>query len=76
MLIAAVVSLMTTALSAISGGGWFYWDGCRRVGRNLRYDATAVGCQEVPQVLGYDYQTVERSMDGVYPLLTPRIARV
>jgi Mce-associated membrane protein len=30
-----------------------------------------LAAKEVPQVLGYDYQTVERSLGEVYPLLTP-----
>ena len=27
--------------------------------------------KQIPQVFGYDYQTVERSLNDIYPLLTP-----
>jgi len=27
--------------------------------------------KEIPEVFGYDYQTVERSLADVYPMLTP-----
>ena len=30
-----------------------------------------MGAQQIPKVFGYDYQTVERSLNEVYPLLTP-----
>jgi Mce-associated membrane protein len=72
-LIAAVVSLMTSAFVGLSAmGGWFYWDRVQTRGEeSARATLPPLAAKEVPQVLGYDYQTVERSMDGVYPLLTP-----
>jgi Mce-associated membrane protein len=30
-----------------------------------------LAAQQITQVFGYDYQTVERSLNQVYPLLTP-----
>ena len=30
-----------------------------------------LAAKEIPQVFAYDYQTVERSLDAAYPLLTP-----
>jgi Mce-associated membrane protein len=72
-LIAAAVSLLTAAfvgLAAVSG--WFYWV---RVETRSEQSARAVlpplAEKEIPQVFGYDYQTVERSLDAAYPLLTP-----
>jgi Mce-associated membrane protein len=72
-LIAAAVSLVTTAFVGLSAvGGWFYWDRVQTRGEeSARATLPPLAAKEVPQVLGYDYQTVERSMDDVYPLLTP-----
>ena len=30
-----------------------------------------MAAEQIPKVFGYDYQTVERSLTEVYPLLTP-----
>ena len=30
-----------------------------------------LAAQQIPKVFGYDYQTVERSLNEVYPMLTP-----
>jgi Mce-associated membrane protein len=72
-LIATAVSLFSTAFIVLSAlGGWFYWDRVQTRGAvSARVALPPLATKEVPQVLGYDYQTVERSMDGVYPLLTP-----
>jgi Mce-associated membrane protein len=77
-LIAAAVSLLTTAFVGLSAvGGWFYWDRVQTRGEeSARATLPPLATKEVPQVLGYDYQTVERSMDGVYPLLTPAYREV
>ena len=34
-----------------------------------------LAAEQIPQVFGYDYQTVERSLNDVYPLLTPDYRR-
>ena len=31
--------------------------------------------EQIPKVFGYDYQTVERSLNDIYPLLTPSYRR-
>jgi Mce-associated membrane protein len=36
-----------------------------------RDELAPLAAKQIPQVFGYDYQTVERSLNEVYPLLTP-----
>ena len=72
-LIAAAVSLLTTAFVGLSAvAGWFYWDRVETRGEaSARATLPPLAAKEILQVLGYDYQTVERSLNDVYPLLTP-----
>ncbi len=71
--IAAVMSLLTTAFVGLAAlGGGFYWQRVETRGEQAaRAALPPLAAKVIPQVLGYDYQTVERSMDGVYPRLTP-----
>jgi Mce-associated membrane protein len=73
-LIAAVVGLLTTAFVGLAAaGGWFYWDRVETVGEQAaRAALPKLAKDKIPQVFGYDYQTVERSLSDAYPLLTPR----
>jgi Mce-associated membrane protein len=68
----AVVGVVGLSAAA----GWFYWD---RVETRGEHAARAVlpqlAAREIPQVFGYDYQTVERSLTEVYPWLTPDFRR-
>src|ERR1700709_974969 len=77
-LIAAAVSSLTTAFVGLSAvGGWFYWERVQTHGEeSARATLPPQATKDVPRVLGYDYQTVERSMDDVYPLLTPAYRQV
>ena len=72
-LVAAVVALLTTAfvgLAAVSG--WFYWERVQTRGeQSARAELPPLAAKEIPQVFAYDYQTVERSLDAAYQLLTP-----
>jgi Mce-associated membrane protein len=53
------------------GGGW-YWNSVELRGeQTTRDDVAPLAAKQIPQVFGYDYQTVERSLTEVYPLLTP-----
>ncbi|MGH3521230.1 MAG: mammalian cell entry protein [Mycobacterium sp.] len=72
-LIAAVVSLLTTAFVGLAAaGGWFYWDRVQTRGeQSARALLAPLAAKEIPAVFGYDYQTVERSLNDAYPLLTP-----
>jgi Mce-associated membrane protein len=69
LLIAGIIGLAAAA-------GWFYWD---RVETSAEQSARALlpqlAAKEIPQVFGYDYQTVERSLADAYPLLTPDYRR-
>jgi Mce-associated membrane protein len=77
-MIAAVVSLLTTAFVGLAAaGGWLYWERVETRGEQAAREVLpALAAKAIPQVLGYDYQTVERSMDGVYPRLTPAYREV
>jgi Mce-associated membrane protein len=69
----AVVSLLTTAFVGLAmAGGWFYWDRVQTRGeQSARTVLPPLAAKEIPQVFAYDYQTVERSLNDSYPLLTP-----
>jgi Mce-associated membrane protein len=57
-------------LSAV--GGWFYWDRVQSRGEEAaRAVLPQLAAKEIPLVFAYDYQTVERSLNDAYPLLTP-----
>ncbi|GJO38773.1 Mce associated protein [Mycobacterium marinum] len=67
---ASMLAVVIVGLAAL--GGWFYWD---RVEARGEAAACAVlpglAAKDIPLVFGYDYQTVERSLNAAYPLLTP-----
>lgn len=72
-LVAALTILAACGFVALAGaGGWFYWNGVEVSGEQ---DARAILADKakdhIPKVFGYDYQTVERSLNDIYPLLTP-----
>jgi Mce-associated membrane protein len=73
-LIAAIIGLLTTAFVGLAAaGGWFYWQRVETRGeQSARAVLPPLAANEIPQVFAYDYQTVERSLDATYPLLTPR----
>ncbi len=55
-----------------AAGGWFYWDRVQTRGeQSARAVLPQLTAKEIPEVFGYDYQTVERSLADAYPLLTP-----
>ena len=76
-LIAAIISLLTTAFVGLAAaGGWFYWERVETRGeQSARAELPPLAAKQIPQVFGYDYQTVERSLDAAYPLLTPGYRR-
>ena len=39
--------------------------------QTTRADLVPLAKQQIPKVFGYDCQTVERSLNDIYPLLTP-----
>lgn len=65
LLVAGIVGLSAAA-------GWFYWNRVQTRGEaSARAVLPQLAAREMPQVFGYDYQTVERSLTEVYPWLTP-----
>ncbi len=61
-------------LSAASG--WFYWERMQTSGEDsARAVLPQLAAKEIPEVFGYDYQTVERSLADAYPFLTPDYRR-
>jgi Mce-associated membrane protein len=72
-LIAATVSIVVTGIIGLAAvGGWFYWDRVQTRGEETaRTVLPPLAAGQIPKVLGYDFQTVERSLGDAYPLLTP-----
>ncbi|GFG74298.1 mammalian cell entry protein [Mycobacterium botniense] len=67
---AGALAAIYVGLAAV--GGWYYWDRVQTRGEQLaRAQLPTLAAREIPEVFGYDYQTVERSLTGAYPLLTP-----
>jgi Mce-associated membrane protein len=72
-LFTVVGSLLVAAIVGLSAAsGWFYWDRVQSRGEDAaRAVLPQLAAKEIPQVFAYDYQTVERSLNEAYPLLTP-----
>ena len=71
-LVGALTVLLAMGLVALSGmGGWLYWNRVEMRGEQAtRAELAPLAAKQIPQVFGYDYQTVERNLNEVYPLLT------
>ena len=68
--LAVALAVGVVALSAV--GGWLYWNGVQLNGEQAAHqELSPLATQQIPKVFGYDYQTVERNLTEVYPLLTP-----
>lgn len=65
--------LVAVAFVASAGvGGWLYWNRVEQRGEQAaRAELAPLAEQQIPKVFGYDYQTVERTLNEVYPMLTP-----
>jgi Mce-associated membrane protein len=76
-LVGALTVLLAMGLVALSGmGGWLYWNRVEMRGEQAtRGELAPLAAKQIPQVFGYDYQTVERNLNEVYPLLTPDYRR-
>jgi Mce-associated membrane protein len=72
-LLGTVTILLVMGFVALAGvGGWLYWNRVELRGEQAtRAELTPLAAKQIPLVFGYDYQTVERSLNEVYPLLTP-----
>jgi Mce-associated membrane protein len=76
-LAAALSVLLAVGLVALGAvGGRLYWNGVELRGeQTTREELAPLAQQQIPKVFGYDYQTVERSLNEIYPLLTPDYRR-
>ena len=72
-LLGTLTILLAIGLIAIAGvGGWLYWNRVELRGEQVTRDELApLAAKQIPQMFGYDYQTVERNLNEVYPLLAP-----
>jgi Mce-associated membrane protein len=69
-----LLAVSFVALAAVAG--WVYWNRVEFRGElDTREELAPLAAKQIPQVFGYDYQTVERSLNEVYPLLTPDYRR-
>jgi Mce-associated membrane protein len=73
----ALTVLLALVLVGLAGvAGWMYWNRVEMRGeQTTREELAPLAAQQIPQVFGYDYQTVERSLNEVYLLLTPDYRR-
>jgi Mce-associated membrane protein len=72
--LSALLALGVVALAGV--GGWLYWNRVELRGeQTTRAELAPLVAEQIPTVFGYDYQTVERSLNDAYPLLTPDYRR-
>jgi Mce-associated membrane protein len=76
-LLVLVGLVLATGFIALGGiGGSLYWDRVERVGeQRARDELPELAAQQIPIILGFDYQTIERSRTDAYALLTPDFRR-
>ena len=78
---ARLVTLVGVALAlglvALGGlGGYLYWNRTEfRAEQQAREVLPPLAAQQIPAILGFDYQTVERSRLDAYNLMTPEFRR-
>ncbi len=66
------ILLACVFVALAAAGGWYYWSGVEIQGeKDARTVLVEKASEQIPKVFGYDYQTVERSLNDIYPLLTP-----
>jgi Mce-associated membrane protein len=76
-LVSGLIGFFAAAFVALAGyGGALYWDRVELRGeKQARAELGPLASKQVPEIFGYDYQTVERSLDNAYPLFTPQFRR-
>ena len=75
--VTALSVLVVAAIVGLGGVvGWLYWNRVETTGAQAtQSELERVAAEQIPQVFGYDYQTVERSLTDAYNLLTPEYRR-
>lgn len=76
-LVGLVAVLVAIAFVGLAGaGGWLYWNRVElRAEQSTRSELAPLAARQIPEVFGYDYQTVERSLTDAYSMLTPDYRR-
>ena len=76
-LITAAAGVLIAAFVGLAGaGGWLYWDRVQtRAEQSAQAELPPLAARQIPEVFGYDYQTIERSLADAYALLTPDYRR-
>lgn len=69
--------VLAVGFVALAGfGGTLYWNRVERVGeQEARAELPQLAAQQIPIILGFDYQTIERSRTDAYRLLTSDFRR-
>lgn len=77
LIISGTAGLLAAAFVALGAlGGWVYWDRVEIRGEQVaRAELAPLAKDQVPKILGYDYQTVETSITAAYPMMTPDFRR-
>lgn len=74
VLVGAVFAVAIVALGGI--GGALYWNRVERIGeQQARTELPQLAAQQIPIILGFDFQTIERSRTDAYQLLSPDFRR-
>jgi Mce-associated membrane protein len=73
-LVGVILALALVALGAVAG--YEYWNRVERTAQQqARAELPGLAAQQIPKILGFDYQTVERSRTEAYTLMTPGFRR-
>jgi Mce-associated membrane protein len=74
VLVGVVFAFAIVALGGI--GGYLYWNRVERIGeQQARSELPQLAAQQIPIILGFDYQTIERSRTDAYQLMSPDFRR-
>jgi Mce-associated membrane protein len=72
VILAVAVLGAVTCVGLAAIGGAFYWQRVQTTGAaSARAELPTLARQQVPMVLGFDYQTIERSRLEAYDFMTP-----
>lgn len=74
VLVGVVFAAGIIALGGI--GGYLYWNRVERIGeQQARTELPQLAAEQIPVILGFDFQTIERSRTDAYELLSPDFRR-
>ena len=74
VLLGIVLAVGTVALSGV--GGALYWNRVEATGaEQAREELPRLATEQIPVILGFDFQTIEGSREAAYRLLTPDFKR-